>query len=171
MKPYYQSLDYLGSHVTDGYGPSPIPSPIDVEVEHLVKQFFHLPVSERNGLQARMTSRHGFVLTAYSERMVARAVRCRDIQHVCNGLLSFGFAISLLDFREVIPLLHLLHDSSQKIGADLKSAVALLPELARQTLAVHIEDFFNRPKAEQQLAAMGYFEAQDNSGFRYARNW
>ncbi len=72
---------------------------------------------------SQMTRAHGSVLVAFAERLASRAVRENKPEFIGAGLSALAIAIKLLDFREVLPIVSLLHRSAEKLGLDPSRAV------------------------------------------------
>jgi hypothetical protein len=163
-------IRFLGSDSTDGYGPSPIPSPLDEAVRRLLDFVSRTDDAAVAVIIPSLTEQHGFVLVGFAERMAAYAVRTGQERYIHEGLTALGLASLLLCYNEVLPALSLLYRSTQKIGSDANVAFAttILADVRFQSFA---SDFLRRGEQDRSIEAMGYVESQDQDGFRYSRTW
>ena len=154
-----------------GYGPLPIPTPLDEEVEEFVDGL------RTGGPQAVATAiEHASetgrqVLQAYSTRMASRAVRERDATFIVRGLVAI--VVGGLDSNDRAALLEmpLLEDSARRIGV-----LPLVPfEEAAHVVGLPGETFLalwlGRKPEDRTLKVMGYVAGDDADGFRYVRTW
>jgi hypothetical protein len=164
------TIEFLGSEATDGYGPSQIPSVIDDGVRSLLRAIFPDDGSVRTDIISRLVERHGFVFVAFGERMAAYAVRTTLGNFLHEGIRALSLASCLLYYKEVVPIVSLLHRAAQKIGLDAHSLFVGVPYPNNQFQSA-VEGFAGRDEADRSVEAMGYVEAQDQEGFRFNRTW
>lgn len=162
------TLEKLASEYTHGYGPSPLPSQIDEEIESLVDA---LAEDDNAETPPDMNETHGFVLLAYAERMASLAVRESCVDALSKGLAALGIASRLIYVKEALPVLTLMHNSASKLGVDPTNLFSTLALREGDELQVFVDSFLNRSAEDRSIQAMGYIEGKDEGGFRYARTW
>ena len=159
----------LDSEYVHGYGPSPLPNEIDNEVEQLIDASFRATGGDT--LVAELTETHGLVLLAYAERMASLAVREGRVDIVSRGMKALHIASRLVDEKELLPILALLHNSATMLGADWPSLIPATPGFGENRFKESCERFLARTDADRSIQAMGYIESEEEGGFRYIRTW
>lgn len=162
------TLEKLASEYTHGYGPSPLPSQIDQEIESLVDA---VAAGDETGTPPGMGETHGFVLMAYAERMASLAVRETSGDILSKGMTALGIASRLVYVKEALPVLALMHNSAIKLGVDPTKLFSALALNEGDELKSYVDSFLNRSAEDRSVQAMGYVESEDEGGFRYARTW
>ncbi|MFO0812628.1 MAG: hypothetical protein U0796_05385 [Gemmatales bacterium] len=153
----------------DGYGPRPIPHPLDESVEALLRTARDAGPSAAEFLGC-MDGGLASVLLCYAERSAALAVRRASLETLELALLALGLA-DPDDDREKLLVMPLPWRSAELLGHDprctFERVAAELTNAGREDLL----GFTRRRAAEQTLSAMGYIEGTDHDGFRYHRTW
>ena len=164
-------LERLGSEYTHGYGPSPIPSGIDAEVDDVITSFIKMDERGRNEILSQMKEAHGFVFVAFAERMASCAVRERRSHLIERGLSALAIAVNLVYYKETLPAVSLLYHSASQLGLGTREFLASSDFLRNDVLNGFITDFLDRTEEDRGIEAMGYVEDEDRDGFRYRRTW
>lgn len=155
--------------VYDGYGPRPIPHPLDEPVEALLRSVRTAGASA-NELLSCIDNGFADVLLCYAERFSAMAVRRNSLETLELALFALGLA-NHGDYREKLLVMPLPWRSAELLGHDprhtFERVAAELPNAGREALL----GFARRQPADQTLAVMGYIESADQDGFRYQRTW
>lgn len=155
--------------VYDGYGPRPIPHPLDDAVEALLRAVRDDGASAAEVLGC-INRRLASVLLAYAERSAALAVRRASLETLELALFALGLA-EPDDSREKLLVMPLPWRSAAMLGHDprrtFERVAAELPKAGREDLL----GFTRRRAADQTLSSMGYIEGADHDGFRYHRTW
>jgi hypothetical protein len=159
-------VQFLASDQTDGYGSSPIPSPIDDAVRRLLQFGSSADVVTPFSQSSEVEESLGFVLAAFAQRMAAIAVRNAEERYLSEGLLALRLALRVLESREILPVLSLLLRSAQKVGSNVEAlfSAASVGDTAFRTF---LTAFLRRSERDQSIEAMGYVESCDKDGFRY----
>jgi hypothetical protein len=153
----------------DGYGPRPIPHPLDEPVEILLRAI------RRDGptggeIISCLDEEVGWVLLAYAERAAALAVRLGSLLVLELAIVGLGLA-QPGDYRDKLVVMPLPWRSTELLGesphAIYAQIAAELPEPGRRDLL----SFAQRSPPDQTLSVMGYREGADQDGFRYVRLW
>lgn len=168
MTPLESILEKLASEYTHGYGLTPMPGPIDAEVEWLVNA---LEAGEETGSPMGMNQTHGFVLLAYAERMASLAVREANGEILSKGMTALAIASRLVYIKEALPILSLMYNSAIKIGVDPTQLFSALALNESDELKPFVEYFPYRSVEDRSIQAMGYVEGEDEGGFLYVRTW
>ncbi len=155
-----------------GYGPRPIPDPLDARVHLLVGL---IDGSGRNAdagaILSRMAQHHGSLLVAYAGRLASQAVRKGDPELIREGLKAAAFGSRLDDPREAIMILSLLYRSLEKLKADPSRFFGEASGLGDPYFDTNLRGFPSRSEEDRSIGAMGYIEGSDEGGFRYVRTW
>jgi hypothetical protein len=169
----YDAADRLDAairaHEYDGYGPRPIPHPLDEPVGALLRAVRSAGPTSAEVLGC-MTRGLANVLLGYAERAAALAVRRASVEVLELDVFALGLA-EPGDLREKLLVMPLPWRSAELLGHDPRSTfervAAELPNAHRGDLLT----FSQRRPADQTLSAMGYSEGADQDGFRYHRDW
>jgi hypothetical protein len=164
-------LLYLASDATDGYGLSPIPSPIDEKVRNLVASFEAMDITSRQVTLSNMDERHGFVLIAFAERMSSLAVRTKNVDLIAEALSALAISARLVYFKEVMPVVSLLYRSAQNLGIDPRRPLSDPFCVGDEGFSEFVNKFPDRSHEDRSIEAMGYEENSDGDGFLYKRTW
>lgn len=154
-----------------GYGPLPLPAPLDAEIARLLDAFAHASPARREFLLSRITPAHSPTLLAFSERMASLGVREREPRRLFEGLLALVVESFAADYRENAMILSLHYDAATKIGADPARLFEEAASYAKPEVAQALRGFLARSPEDKSIAAMGYEEGAEPGGFRYQRNW
>jgi len=160
--------DLLGSDQAIGYGPRPLPDPLDEKIRHLIE------ARERAGrlpdLAGALSLRQARVLLAFAERMASLAVRSADPAVLRQGLLAWSVGAPAEDPRDAVLILPLLWSAAEKLrldpAAEFRAAAGRAP-----ASSPGLESFASRSPENRRIEAMGYVESADAGGFRYQRTW
>ena len=164
-------LTTLASSKTDGYGPRPIPDPIDDDVRNLIDYARGSDPETRNALVSLMAERHGFVLLAFSERMASLGVRTGEARFVREGLEAAALGSHLVYYKEAVPALSLHYRTLMKLNVDPAKFFDGIAGLGGWQFDSLLKDFLKRSEQDRTIEAMGYSEGKDQDGFRYVRTW
>jgi hypothetical protein len=118
-----------------------------------------------------MAERHGFVLVAFAERMASYAVRKQQPDLIAQSLSALAIAVKLVYIKEVLPVVSLLYRSVHKLDLDAHDVFANKGGYRNEMLDKFLDDFLCRSETDRSIEAMGYFEGNDQDGFRYKRTW
>lgn len=154
-----------------GYGPLPLPAPLDAEIGRLLDAFTRASPEQREFLLSRMTREHSPTLLAFSERMASLAVRERAPGRILEGLLALVVEGYATDYRENALILSLHHDAATRIGADPARLFEEAASYAKPEVAQALTKFLARSPEDKSIAAMGYEVGAEPDGFRYHRTW
>jgi|APTNR8051073442_1049403.scaffolds.fasta_scaffold16187_2 hypothetical protein len=167
----FADAEWLNVDQNNGYGPAPIPSQRDGEIETLLIRWQSLSSPERSAAAAQISEDQRFTLLAFAERMATAAVRHKDPNRIHLGLLALGLDGWKSDWRDNATILCLHHDAARRITADpgqvFRKAGCLLSEKVSRSFG----DFLARIDEDKALDAMGYVAGRDEGGFRYKRDW
>lgn len=170
-KEIFSNAEWLNVDQNIGYGPTPIPSARDAEIESLLVKWQAFSPSDRNEASARIIKNQRFTLLAFAERMATSAVRQKDPKCIHLGLLALGLDGWNTDWRDNVTILSLHYDAAIRLAADpsfiFSEAGNLLSEKVRRSYA----NFLARNDEDKSLEAMGYAIGSDDDGFRYIRGW
>jgi hypothetical protein len=151
------------------YLSKPIPVPRDGEIFDLLGRV----ISDHRVARFRgsLDDGHANVLSAFSERMVSRAVRDKDSEILSLGLIALLLTWRETNSHELLPIMGLYSDATVLLGLNPTSLVDSTREILGDVLIEPFVAFLARSEADRSLQAMGYSRAVDESGFRYLRNW
>lgn len=167
----FAKADWLHVDRNNGYGPAPIPSPRDGDIESLLVKWQALGFSERSATAALISEGQRFTLLAFAERMATAAVRHKDPSRVHLGLLALGLDGWKSDWRDNATILCLHHDAALRLTADPEQVFRKAGSLLSEKVSSSYSDFLARPDEDKALDAMGYATGRDEGGFRYKREW
>lgn len=159
-------------HDNGGYGPRPIPQPLDLEICEWLRDWRKLDDPSRRDVTEEIVDARRSTLLAFSERMASLAVRRDDRELIVLGLLALGLdGWQRADWRDNALIVALHYDAAHRCGIApdeiFEEAAALLPPEP----AKFIRRFPRRSEEDKSLKAMGYQAGADADGFRYQRNW
>lgn len=166
----FNELKMIGSRAY-GYGPSPIPSPLDGEISALIENWKNLPSKKRIAEISGIKDEQKDILLAYSERMASKSVRTGSKEDLFRGLLALGLDGWNNDWRDNLVLLALYADASSRIHISLESLFSDASKFMPLNVINAFRAFIKRNEKDKSLDAMGYEVSQDSDGFRYRRNW
>ena len=163
------TVGWLASSDLDGYGPRPIPDPADTRIDALVDAVLADPAWLGPAVAASIDGDpRPFALTAYSERVAARAVRDRRPADLSRALLAIALAFNgAADWRDVMLFLPLPWRSAELLDADPAALYAQVAELPTGLGTRFVRGFLDRSPADRRIGAMGFREGEDAGGFRY----
>lgn len=167
----FANADLLHVDQNNGYGPAPIPSPRDGEIESLLAKWLTLSSPKRSEAAALISEDQRFTLLAFSERMATAAVRRKDPNRIHLGLLALGLDGWKSDWRDNATILCLHHDAARRLAADPGQVFQKAGSLLSEKVSRSFTDFLNRTDEDKAIDAMGYVTARDEGGFRYKRDW
>lgn len=154
----------------NGYGPRPIPHPLDDRGEALLQAVNPGDGTANKEVLAYMDPALAFILLAYAERTSALAVRLKSVPTLEKAIVALALA-EPFDSREKLLVLPLPWHAADRLGANPRAVfervAAGLPEPGRSDLLM----FANREPKNQTLEVMGYAESEDEDGFRFKRSW
>jgi hypothetical protein len=157
--------------LTNGYGPRPIPDPLDGELYAFARSIAEPDgfAAARAQLAAADAAQPSRILAVFGERMASLAVRDADLGVLRAGLTGTALACAVTeDGREQVTAMVLLYRAAELIGADPDDEFAAA---GRASGDPHAQEallaFTRRPADARSLAAMYYVEAQDADGFRF----
>jgi hypothetical protein len=167
----FSNAGWLDVDQNNGYGPAPIPSPRDAEIEALLVIWQAFSSSERSKAASEITEGQRCTLVAFAERMATSAVRHKNPSRIYLGLLALGLDGWTSDWRDNYTVLCLHYDAARRLSVDpaylFRNAGSLLAEKVCRSFV----GFLARTDADKALDAMGYRAGRDEDGFRYIRNW
>jgi hypothetical protein len=167
----FANADWLHVDQNNGYGPAPIPSPRDAEIESLLVRWLALSSTERSTAAALISEDQRFTLLAFAERMATAAVRHKDPKRIHLGLLALGLDGWKSDWRDNATILCLHHDAALRLSSDpeqlFRKAGCLLSEKVNRSFS----EYLAGTDEDKTLDAMGYSTGRDEGGFRYKRDW
>lgn len=160
-------LDVLELDRNHGYGPRPIPSDRDSEIETVVRR--GLSPEGYGELRSGVRPEHQAVLRAYAERMASLAVRRQSAEPLGAALVAL--ALGGLDdgSREALLILPLIYRSAELLGEDPAALFRQAAVRVGETAAGELGRFLGRD--DRSIRSMGYVEGADEDGFRYRRTW
>lgn len=167
----FTNAKWLSVDQNNGYGPAPIPSPRDGEIESLLVKWQSLCPSERSTAAAQISEDQRLTLLAFAERMASTAVRVKDSSRIHLGLLALGLDGWKIDWRDNVIILSLHHDAVRRLGADPRQVFSQAGLLLSDKVNRAFADFLARTDEDKALDAMGYVTGCDEGGFRYKRDW
>jgi hypothetical protein len=166
-----RAIEILASDVPHGYGPRPIPDPIDDLVSDLLTFYSRCSDDEASEMTGRLKQHHAFVLTGFAERMASVAVRDRNETVLEKGINALAIASELTSVKDSLLLLPLFADACCRLELDCQGLFDKLAEKGSPTFRRELQGFLSRSERDRSLAAMGYEASKDEDGFRYRRTW
>jgi hypothetical protein len=167
----FSNAGWLNVDQNNGYGPAPIPSSRDAEIESLLVKWQAFSPSERSEAAARIIEDQRFTLLAFAERMATSTVRQRDPNRIHLGLLALGLDGWKTDWRDNATILCLHYDAARRLAADPSHIFSVAGSLLSEKVSRSYANFLARTDEDKALDAMGYATGRDEDGFRYIRDW
>ena len=163
------SLEILEPADNVNYGRVGLPSPRDAQIRALL-----LGLGNRSRLEQAVGSLPCgacAVLCAFAERAASLAVRRQDVTYLRAGLLGAVLAYEATDdARDVLPVMALLYRAAVMVGHDPVGEFTLVASWSGAR-AECLLTFCGRRAEDKAIEVMGYREADDGTGFRFARTW
>ena len=155
----------------DGYGPSSVPSSLDVDVQNFVDTLRSGgPPAVASAIE-RASEAGRRVLRAYSERMATLAVRRRDASLLVRALVAAVVGGLYQNDREALLVMPLIEDGAKRIGVQPPTLFEEAAGLVGHPGTVNLVLWLGRKPEDRELSAMGYAVGEDADGFRYVRAW
>jgi hypothetical protein len=168
---FFSSATWLNSSEYRGFGPMPIPIPLDIRISDLLRSWMQLDKESREAATLEFKKAYWTIFLAYSERMASLAVRKCDRELIVLGLIALGIDGWRYDWRENMLLLPLHYDAGLRCGFSSKDAFEESAGYLSQEPAKGLGAFLIRSEHDRSIEAMGYQIGSDTDGFRYRRNW
>lgn len=161
----------LTTEAIRGYGESPIPDDVDDVLRRLVGRLRRADPSEQGAAWPLLGERVGMLCLIFAERMAALTVRTGDDEHARRGLDAACVGAALVDPRDGMMRLALLHDAFARVGRDPASYFRAAEAMAGPSFREALRRFPERAEADRSIAALRYEVGADSDGFRYVQRW
>ncbi|HVW24903.1 MAG TPA: hypothetical protein VHC69_06005 [Polyangiaceae bacterium] len=154
-----------------GYGPREIPCELDETVAALVDAFVATDVVARRRIIAAGDDMLSRILLVFAERMASLSMREVSTGPLFRGLVAAIADGWVLDVRENVSALSLLHDACVRLGRNPDEEFDRVRAYASAKVAEGLTRFLARKPEDKAIKAMGYRAGADADGFRYERTW
>jgi hypothetical protein len=134
-----------------------------------LERYEHEPEQPRREIPARLTVTQAQFLTAYAERMASLALTLRSERVLRSGLIGVGLASQKEYFKEIVPVLALIHHSAEQLDVDPRGLFADASAVVVPPPEEYFREFPDRRPELRSLDAMGYTEHPSDNGLQYER--
>jgi hypothetical protein len=151
-----------------GYLKRRLPHELDTVVDSVVDGYRHGNAQTRAATRDALNPGIATVLSAYGQRVAARAVRRRSAADLSRALVGLGLAHGALeDWRDNLYGLTAVGHSAQLLGEDLEALVdGVAAELPTPAVAA-LRDFFRQDPSNRSLSSMGLAAQGAGDDFLY----
>ena len=125
---------------------------------------------ERSALISLVQPSFSFVFLWFAKEMAIQAVRQNSQQAIIDGVTALFIENCNFDCRDSMVPLALLYHSAEKLGLNTNLLFTNAAQTTNQTATQFLLGFLRRPPATRSIAAFGYAEGEDSSGFMYVAN-
>lgn len=159
---------WLDSERHAGYRLRPIPDDADRRIAALLVECLALPADGAASAAAGgLSEDRALVLKAFAERMATQAVRRGDDNAVFLGLAALALCVDIVDARELLIVLALLHDAAWRLDVPPASLTARLAPHFPNAARDFFHPFLARRDVDRSIVVMGFTASGSNEGFAY----
>ncbi len=142
-------------------------SRMNVELNEIIGEYLISTNEERAKIHSEISNELAWSLLAFAENMATYSLRFEEQEIFNNGLFALGLTFGVLDTREILLIMSLYYDVSQKTKLSLDNVLK-----QNNSFSVFVSDFLNREEEKKSLKCMGYILTKDENGnLLYQRTW
>lgn len=162
-----EAIKYL-EKVPDVYAQKTLPCPIDDKISEAISLAMSGTAAQRRMFYSRITPDVASALHAFAHRMSMLSVRRQSESLLLQGLVVTTMIDSKVDFRHILMVLSLLHNSVLKLGLDVSSFFKRVEQYApSSSSADRTLSFPEREPKKKSIEGMGFREVEGPSGLVY----
>ena len=150
-----------------GYWTLTIPSDEDYEIIKCLSDYQKLSKGQKLAFKNDITYDMAGLLIYFSERMATLSLRSKEQNIFESGLYALDVSSDKRDFREILMILSLYYDVSNRNKLSFDSFIN-----QKEALTESLMTFINRNDKDKTLECMGYILTRDeNNNPIYQRTW